>query len=213
MNEEKEARRARVREGINGIIDLVWSGLLWIFCSLPVFTIGASTTALYYTVVKCIRHDRGRVTPVFFGAFRANFKTATLVWLLYLLYLAVGTADAWAWGLMGAGEGGVIYYFSRLFFLPPILTFPWTFAYISRFQNGVKGSLKYAAWLTLRNFGKTLLLALELGAAVLAVWLIPAIGLILPGAVAMLMSTHIEPVFRPLTQDAKGHGIDDWYNE
>lgn len=213
MNEEKPSKRAKLREGINGIIDLIWSGLLWLVCSIPVFTLGASSTALYYTVVKCVRHDRGRATPMFFSAFRSNFKKSTLIWLIFLLYLAVGAADAYLWSAMGMERGSTLYYFSRLFFLPPVLCFPWMFAYLSRFDNTVKGSLKYVGYLALRNIGRTLLLGIELSASALIVWLLPAVALVLPGAVCLLMSVHIEPVFQPLTKDATGGDIDDWYNK
>ena len=29
-------------------------GILWLLCSLPVVTAGASTTALYYSMVTCV---------------------------------------------------------------------------------------------------------------------------------------------------------------
>ena len=60
------------------LVDCVWVSILWVICCIPVFTIGASTTALYYTVHKSIRGDRGYTTRTFFGAFRDNFKAATL---------------------------------------------------------------------------------------------------------------------------------------
>ena len=40
------------------LVDCVWVSILWVICCIPVFTIGASTTALYYTVHKSIRGDR-----------------------------------------------------------------------------------------------------------------------------------------------------------
>ena len=46
---------SRLSEVLSGLIDLIFAGLLWLLCSLPVVTLGASTTALYYTVMKCIR--------------------------------------------------------------------------------------------------------------------------------------------------------------
>ena len=44
--------------------------LLWFICSLPIFTIGASTTALYYTSLKIVRGEESYVGPTFFRAFR-----------------------------------------------------------------------------------------------------------------------------------------------
>ena len=41
--------------GIGKVMDILWLSTLWFLCCLPVVTIGASTTALYYTSVKAIR--------------------------------------------------------------------------------------------------------------------------------------------------------------
>lgn len=37
--------------------DLILLNILWIVCSIPVFTIGASTTAVYYVTLKLARDE------------------------------------------------------------------------------------------------------------------------------------------------------------
>lgn len=65
--------------------------LLWVVCSLPIFTIGASTTALYYVACKIAKNEEGDLTQQFFRAFRSNFKQATLIWIpLLLLGIVLG---------------------------------------------------------------------------------------------------------------------------
>lgn len=56
--------------------------LLWFVCSIPIFTIGASTTALYYTSLKVIRGEESSLTRQFFHSFRENFKQSTILWLI-----------------------------------------------------------------------------------------------------------------------------------
>ena len=58
--------------------------LFWIICSLPIVTIGASTTALYYSCLKVIRDQEGNVAKHFFTSFRDNFKQSTIIWLIML---------------------------------------------------------------------------------------------------------------------------------
>ena len=58
--------------------------LLWITCSLPIFTIGASTTALYYTSLKLVRDEDNHIVAQFFRSFKENFKQATVLWLILL---------------------------------------------------------------------------------------------------------------------------------
>ena len=45
-----------------------WLNLLWFFCSIPIVTLGASTTALYYVTLKLARDEDGNVTSMFFRA-------------------------------------------------------------------------------------------------------------------------------------------------
>ena len=100
-------KTSRLGNLLSSLIDLIWAGFLCLFCSLPVITAGASVTALYYTIVKSIRHDRGRVSSCFFHSFRTNFRQATLIWLLCLLYILVGIGDAYAFSRMGVREGNL----------------------------------------------------------------------------------------------------------
>ena len=58
--------------------------LLWFVCSIPVFTIGAATTALYYASLKVVRDEDSHVGAMFFRSFRENFRQATQIWLILL---------------------------------------------------------------------------------------------------------------------------------
>lgn len=80
--------------------------LLWLLCSLPVFTIGASTTALYYASLKLVRDQEQHIGAQFFRSFKENFRQATVLWLILLgVGLFLG-ADVWAvWHLRAAASG------------------------------------------------------------------------------------------------------------
>lgn len=73
--------------------------LLWFLCSIPIFTIGASTTALYYSCLKIVRDEDSHVGATFFRAFRENFRKATVLWLILL-----------GVGLFLAGDGYILYH-------------------------------------------------------------------------------------------------------
>ena len=73
--------------------------LLWMVCSLPIFTIGASTTALYYACLKIVRDEGYDAAGMFFHSFKQNFKQATIIWLIML------TA-----GIFLAGDGYILYH-------------------------------------------------------------------------------------------------------
>ncbi len=73
--------------------------LLWMICSLPIITIGASTTALYYACLKIVRDEDFDAGRMFFHSFKQNFKQATVIWLIML------TA-----GIFLGGDGYILYH-------------------------------------------------------------------------------------------------------
>ena len=73
--------------------------VLWFVCSIPVFTIGASTTALYYVCLKVVRGEEQYVIPMFFRSFRQNFRQATQLWLILL-----------GVGLLLGGDAYIVYH-------------------------------------------------------------------------------------------------------
>lgn len=72
--------------------------LLWLICCIPIVTIGASTTALYYTSLKIVRGEDHALGHMFFHSFRENFRQSTVLWLILL-----------AAGLFLAGDGYLAY--------------------------------------------------------------------------------------------------------
>ena len=203
-------KESKIGAVLTAVIEIVTAGLLWLLCSLPIVTLGASSTALYYATVKSIRHERGGLTKSFFKAFRRDFKTATLIWLLFFAAGALFAADVWAFSRMGVGAPATV---GKILLAALLAFFPWVFAFISRFSNTVGGTLQYCGYLALRNIGKTLLMAIELFGFVMIVWLMPPLIFILPGLVCLLLSLHIEPVFRSITAEMTVEGGDDWFNE
>ena len=82
LNPESPAMRFLTKIGYTIILNT-----LWFLCSLPVFTIGASTTALYAVMQKLVRDEESGIISAFFTAFRQNFRQATKVWLVLLAAL------------------------------------------------------------------------------------------------------------------------------
>ena len=73
--------------------------LLWFLCSIPIFTVGAATTALYYASLKIVRDEDSHVGRLFFRSFKENFRQATAIWLILL-----------AAGLFLSADGYILYH-------------------------------------------------------------------------------------------------------
>ena len=70
--------------GMERVWSLIVLNVLWLVCSLPVVTLGASCAALYQVLGKVIDGEDGHVARRFFRAWGENWKKATPVWLILL---------------------------------------------------------------------------------------------------------------------------------
>lgn len=68
--------------------DMILVNFLFLICSLPVITIGASLTALHKVGQDMSAEEERSSIRTFFRAFRENFKQATAAWLLVLIFFA-----------------------------------------------------------------------------------------------------------------------------
>ena len=109
--------------------DLMVLNILWLLCSLPIFTIGASTTALFQAVTA-VREDIGSPQRVFFKTFRMKFRKATLAWLmvlvvgcwiLYNILFALTVQVAWKMPLIGVWVLLAFLYLVCVSYLFPVL--------------------------------------------------------------------------------------------
>ena len=62
--------------------DALVLNILWVVCCIPLVTVGAATTAVYYVALKLARDEEGYVISSFFKSFKENFRQATALWLV-----------------------------------------------------------------------------------------------------------------------------------
>lgn len=182
------------------VADIVTLHLLWLLCSLPVITIGASSTALYYACMKRIRTDEGSLTRNFFRAFRSNFLQATLEWLLLLLIGAVLFVDLRVGMAVVGTLGRVMLVSCSVFLIPYVLTAMYLFPVQAKFENRIFDNFKNALLMSLQSFHLSLVLLLLSGTFVLlTLFFRPFLGLMLccgAGLYGYLSSSVFVQVFR-----------------
>ena len=149
------------------IFDLMILGFLWILCSLPIITIGASTTALYTVMLKLVKNEEGYIFKVFLHAFKLNFKQSTIIWLILLLCGGVCFVD-YRISEMMPGTLGMVFksvFLLLAFFLISVTIY--SFALTARYENTIGATLKNALLLTVAKLPYTILMtALTVGAVV-----------------------------------------------
>lgn len=205
--------------GIRKIVDLIWLSMLWTVCSLPIVTIGASTTGLYYAVVKNIRRDRSYPTREFFRGMKENFFQATGIWILIMaLFFIVLTGDLSVFGDFLSAETVVDGVFCFFFFLKiclPMVLFLYALPMISRFDMKFVAVLEKSIYLSVRHILYTIILLLLLFVTVI-------LGMaeflfflfFLPSLYCLIASFFLEPIWKQYTiPPTKGENRDCWYME
>ncbi len=188
---------------LSKLVDCIWLNFLFVLTCIPIFTIGASMTALYYTMQKVIRNDRGYVSSEYWHAFKTNFKQATLTWLIVGAVGLVTFKDIDFMKVMDkAGHPlGKAYMFFYVLLTLEILWCTYLFPYMSRFINGMKATMKNAALIAVLNLPWTLLILVLLVVAGLIMYLIPIGIFFVPVLFTWVLNRILERVFRKYMTD------------
>lgn len=187
----------KVFEFINKVVDTIFVALLWVIFSLPVITIGASTTAFYETVHKVLRQNKGYIWRTFWNTFRSNFKRSTIVWLIqfglslfFLLDMKI-MKEALAQG----EKGGWLYYFFMVSLVVMYVWFIFNCAYTARIEDGVKKTMKNTAIMMILNLQWAALVFVIAFAAFVVIAFVPISALFIPTGVMFLYDLIILKVF------------------
>lgn len=185
---------------LNLIADIVILHFLWLVYSLPLVTIGASTTALYYATMRRIRTNEGQVTGNFRKSFRENFRQATILWLIaaavgVILWLDLNFCATW-----GGTACTVMLAGCSLLLIPCWMMLLYLFPILAKFTGSIYDTFKNALLMSIRHLPMTLLLTFLWA----TVWLMLAVfppftGLMLisgAGLIAWVTSHIYIQVFR-----------------
>ena len=71
------------------VFDLMMLNIIFLIMCIPIVTIGANFTAMYYVTLKMIKNEETYIFRTYWKSFRENFKQATAIWLILLAVLIV----------------------------------------------------------------------------------------------------------------------------
>lgn len=184
--------------------DLMILNILFIFFSIPIFTIGASMTALYSVTFKMLDETEGNIVKNFFKAFKSNFKQATVIWLVvfivgaflaYDAYLSYISTSLIAKILMGAVILVAIIY---------AMWVSWVFPVQCKFVNPVKVNMKNAALMMVIHMFPTTILITSINVVPLLLlwyqtslffWMLPLVVLLMFSFIAYNNSKQLKKAF------------------
>lgn len=151
---------------LSRVTDILWLNVLYIICCIPIITIGAATTSLYYVTMKMAKNEEGYVAQDFFKSFKQNFKQSTCIWAIFLVVIIMLTGDIRIIGsnsISALFSGGSIYAIliaGGFIGLISLFTFVYVFAVLARFENTALNIIKYAFLMSIKHIPHTLLMIL-----------------------------------------------------
>lgn len=141
--------------------DVFKLNLMWLLFSIPVVTIGCSTIAAFSVTLKMTEDKEGYVAQDFVKAFKANWKQGIPMSFISIICCAAVFLDFQIYNQLD--EGSLPFLLLGVF-AAFIFTFSLLYIYplLARYDNTVINSLKNSFNLSMKYFGRTILLLLIL---------------------------------------------------
>lgn len=181
--------------------------ILWFICCLPVFTVGASTTALFYVSLKVAKDEENNLTKSFFHSFKENFRQSTVIWLILLVVGIFLGVDGYVFYHMKFENvlwtlGTAVFY---VLLAAYAIVWMYIFPLLARFHNTVKAMFKNALMIGMRFLFCTALMALVyfIMAVVVINYFTPAI-ILGEGLCALLCSYLLSNILILCEEQSKG---------
>lgn len=162
----QELKKNRLAKGLDVFGNLFILNIVFVLFSLPVVTIGASVTALYSVTLKMVRGEEGGIFKSFVAGFKANFKKATIVWMITLVFGGIIYVEMLlcmnnstlleAIPVLKQMSNGISWFYLVLVVIELAvigLGSPFLYPLIARYDNGLKNTIKNSFLVAISNFG------------------------------------------------------------
>ncbi|MBQ8826047.1 MAG: DUF624 domain-containing protein [Oscillospiraceae bacterium] len=186
---------------ISRIGDMFLLSFFWIITSLPIFTIGASTTAAYDCAFKILRARDTNVFKDYFRSFKNNFKQATALFMIMLPIGIVIAVDLYYWAQKAEGDMAFIMNAVSIgIAVMYLMTLLYVFPVQSIFENPVKKTLSTAFFMSIQNLPTSLLLVVITVAMSYVCYMVPIVAYIFLlfgiGTFTMIYAVRFLVIFR-----------------
>jgi len=195
---KKSILENKVVVALTRVTDLIIISMYWLLLCIPIITIIPASTALYYAAVKAVRRDRGKLTTDFFKALKLNLKQGMLISVIYIVMgVILYTCVDFARGVGLETSLGKLYLTLTLVIagLLAMLSF-YLIPALSRFDVSIPSLFRLSLYFAARNLITLIPLVITFGAAIGAVYCIPILICIIPGAYCYLLSYSVETAFK-----------------
>lgn len=140
------------------VCDIFILNVLWIVCSIPIITIGASTTALYYSMLKINREADSSITGMFFHSFFQNLKQGCGLTIIYALSGLLLYVEVQLYKSMEGTLSNVLLIAIILMFVVWGVMLSYSFPILAQFDNTVIGTIKNSFLISFSHLKKTVII-------------------------------------------------------
>lgn len=144
--------------------DIILLSVLFVACSVPLITFGASVTALHESVMEVIENKEQYAAGNFLRHFRDDFKASTLVWILCAALIFISGAFTWFAAAQNSKNGNtltvIIMAVGVVLVCLAVMMCMYVFPIQARFKTKIGIQIKTAFICSIKNFLTTVILAL-----------------------------------------------------
>jgi uncharacterized membrane protein YesL len=182
--------------GVGKVFEVILVSILWFLTSLPIVTVGASTTALYYVCTKVIRHNQGYLFKEYFTCFKNNFHQAVFPWIIQCFIAAMLMFNI---RLCQLTQTPWLKYLETPMWILLLLLFCFSvhyYALLAHFNNTTVHLLKYSVVIPVIQLPATLLNSIIVIMVLTVFYLLPQLSWLAPGIIGLILSVRLEKIFQ-----------------
>lgn len=198
---------------MNALFDILYVGVLWLVCSLPLITAGASATAAYYAMSKCVRHKTGYIGREFFRSFKENFRQITPLTVLFWFVMAVLSLDLYyVWNQESEINSALFIVLLFIVFVVAGIAV-YSCPILSRFHKKNRELIKTAVYVLFRYLPLTVAIEFVFIVACIIFLLVPWTVLAIPGGYLYALSFPMERILAKMMPvvDEDSEEAQKWY--
>lgn len=204
------------------VFDILFLSLLWVLFSLPIVTIGASTTALYYTTSKVIRRERGYIFAEFWKSFKENCLSGVIFTVILIAIALLFRFNFHVINQENSTMNTILFYIYWVMMYLIASCTVYLFPVLSRFNTNRIQMVKFSLLLSMKHLPSTLLVLVWVVIGGLVMFIVPLTTIFTPALIALFCSFSLEKVFKQYMPkpepryDEEGNLIEDeeyleWY--
>lgn len=139
------------------LFDMLKLNGMWLLCSLPIFTIGAATTAAYSITLKMVDDEEGYIAGPFLRAFKENLGKGSIIGIIQvfatytiIMDFQISRADS---------KFGTLYFVVGVICSVLLLTHTlYAYALLARYENSVINTMRNSHSIFVKYFFKSVFL-------------------------------------------------------